>query len=315
MADQHDCNPYSTVIEDESLHVIPPPTGKKRIPRLSTIEGLCSSLPILDIASELLVNYSKVKCDGERPCTRCQKLEKQCVFFEIPKDPVSEYALVVCNYQPRLTFPRRIESVESEVQYLRRQLDEIHNLLQQSRSQPTPKSQLTHSPSHLRDRQHRVRHESACGSSHYPHSQDHSQEGFPNIPATSSAGYTNGQQYQRSIPGSIPAMSPNETSAQALYASKQIITRPLKRKRSRFEIREDPITDFINKGLITLECAVSYFNTYDRYIPIFDPQYDTFDSIRSRSSILLNAICTIGCMVETRSGGSMSDLLHAELKK
>lgn len=22
---------------------------------------------------------------------RCQKLEKQCVFFEIPKDPVSEY--------------------------------------------------------------------------------------------------------------------------------------------------------------------------------------------------------------------------------
>ncbi|OQE03012.1 hypothetical protein PENVUL_c036G01024 [Penicillium vulpinum] len=245
MADQHDCNPYSTVIEDESLHVIPPPTGKKRIPKA------CSAC-----------RQSKVKCDGERPCTRCQKLEKQCVFFEIPKDPVSEYALVVCNYQPRLTFPRRIESVESEVQYLRRQLDEIHNLLQQSRSQPTPKSQLTHSPSHLRDRQHRVRHESACGSSHYPHSQDHSQEGFPNIPATSSAGYTNGQQYQRSIPGSIPAMSPNETSAQALYASKQIITRPLKRKRSRFEIREDPITDFINKGLITLECAVSYFNTF-----------------------------------------------------
>lgn len=33
-------------------------------------------------------------------------------------------------------------------------------------------------------------------------------------------------------------------------------------------------------------------------MPIFDPQYDTFDSVRSRSSILLNAICTIGCMVE-----------------
>lgn len=40
-------------------------------------------------------------------------------------------------------------------------------------------------------------------------------------------------------------------------------------------------------------------------MPIFDPQYDTFGSIRSRSSILLNAICTIGCMVET------SNIIHS----
>ncbi|KAJ5800550.1 transcriptional regulator family: Fungal Specific TF [Penicillium psychrosexuale] len=32
MADQSECSPYSTVIEDESLHLIPAPTGKKRIP-------------------------------------------------------------------------------------------------------------------------------------------------------------------------------------------------------------------------------------------------------------------------------------------
>ncbi|KAJ5374382.1 transcriptional regulator family: Fungal Specific TF [Penicillium concentricum] len=277
MADQPDCSPYSTAIAG-SFHRAPVPTGKKRIP---------------------------VKCDGERPCTRCQKLEKQCVFFEIPKDPVAE----------------RIEGVESEVQHLRRQLDKMRELLQQSRSQPTPKSYLTHSPGHLRDRQQQVRRESASGSSgtHYHHTQNDSEELFSNIPITSPAGYTNGHQYQRSMPGSIPGLSPNETSAQPPYASNHTITRPPKRKRSGFEIRDDPIIDFIDKGLITLECAVSYFNTFfegcDRYIPIFDPQYDTFDSVRSRSSILLNAICTIGCMVETRSGGSMSDLLHAELKK
>ncbi|CDM31528.1 transcriptional regulator family: Fungal Specific TF [Penicillium roqueforti] len=286
MADQSECSPYSTVIEDESLHLIPAPTGKKRIPKA------CSAC-----------RQSKVKCDGERPCTRCQKLEKQCVFFEIPKDPVSE----------------RIEGVESEVQYLRKQLDQMRELFQQSRSQPTPKSQLTHSPSHLCDRQQDVPRESACGS-RFPHSQDHPEGLFPHIPVTGSARYTNCHQYQRSMSGTIQTLSPNETSTQPPYARSQIITRPPKRKRSGFEIRDEPIADFIDKGLITLECAVSYFNTFfagcDRYIPIFDPQYDTFDSVRSRSSILLNAICTIGCMVETRSGGgSMSDVLHAELKK
>ncbi|CAG8138900.1 unnamed protein product [Penicillium nalgiovense] len=54
----------------------------------------------------VLADRLKVKCDGERPCTRCQKLEKQCVFFEIPKDPVSEYDLVLHRYQPRLTSPQ-----------------------------------------------------------------------------------------------------------------------------------------------------------------------------------------------------------------
>lgn len=28
---------------------------------------------------------------AETKLYRCQKFEKQCVFFEIPKDPVSEY--------------------------------------------------------------------------------------------------------------------------------------------------------------------------------------------------------------------------------
>ena len=171
---------------------------------------------------------------------------------------------VLWCFQSRLTSPRRIEGVESEVQYLRKQLDQMREFLQQSRSQPTPKSQLTHSPSHLCDRQHQVPHESACGSStsHFPHSRDHPEDGFSSIPVTGSARYTNCHQYQRSLPGSIQTLSPNDTSTQPLYTRSQIITRPPKRKRSGFEVRDEPIADFIDKGLITLECAVSYFNTY-----------------------------------------------------
>ncbi|KAJ5823818.1 transcriptional regulator family: Fungal Specific TF [Penicillium robsamsonii] len=311
MADQRDYSPYSTAIEDESFHRIPAPLGKKRIPCLSTIK---------DVKNWKSNAYS----------SKYRKIRSQST------------SLSYVVYQSSLTSPRRIEGVECEVKELRKQLDEMRELLQQSRSQNTPNSQLTHSPSYLRDRQQQVHRESphASSGSHYPHLQDHSQRGFPNIPITSSVGYTDSHQYQRSMPGSIPGFSPNETSVRPPYTSNQTITRLLKRKRSGFEIRDDAITDFTDKGLITLECAVSYFNTYclvivadpripvsskdayvpivptmDRYIPIFDPQYDTFDSVRSRSSILLNAICTIGCMVETRSGGSMSDLLHAELKK
>ncbi|KAJ6148690.1 hypothetical protein N7497_010672 [Penicillium chrysogenum] len=178
--------------------------------------------------SAVLADRLKVKCDGERPCTRCQKLDKQCVFFEIPKDPVSEYDLVLHCYQPSLTSPRRIEGVESEVQYLRKQLDEMRELLKNTRSQPSPKSQPTHSPNQHCDRQQQVRHESACASSGspYPHPQNHPQDEFSSVPIPSSAGYTNGHQYQKSMPGSIPALSPNETSARPIYASDQITTRP-----------------------------------------------------------------------------------------
>jgi hypothetical protein len=169
-----------------------------------------------------------------------------------------------------LKSPRRIEGVESEVQYLRKQLDEMRELLQQSHAHTTPKSQITHSPTELRDRQQQGRRESFCDSlgSQYPHSQDHSQSELPTIPAPGSGGYMNGHQYQRSMP-SIPTLSPNEIGTQSIYgASNQMITRPLKRKRSGFEVRDEPIADFIDKGLITIEYAVSYFTTY---VTLHDP--------------------------------------------
>ncbi|CAG8156316.1 unnamed protein product [Penicillium nalgiovense] len=286
--------------------------------------------------SGVLADRLKVKCDGERPCTRCQKLEKQCVFFEIPKDPVSEYDLVLHRYQPRLTSPRRIEGVESEVQHLRKQLDKMRGLLKQNQSQPSPKFQPTPFPNQHSDRQQQVRHESACASSgsHYPHPQHHPQDEPSSVPVPSSAGYANGHQHQRSMPGSIPALSPNETSARPIYASSQIITRPPKRKRSGFEIRDEPITDFIDKGLITLECAVSYFNTtgisrsstlnmtlstpFDLEVVFFSTQYVPLAAWWRPVNFL--PLCIHVQFYYTKllfpgSGGSMSDLLHAELKR
>ncbi|CAG8267686.1 unnamed protein product [Penicillium salamii] len=233
--------------------------------------------------------------------SRCQKLEKQCVFFEIPKDPVSE----------------RIEGVESEVQYLRKQMNEMRELLEQSRAQLSPDSRLSHSPSQLRDRQQAC-HESACSSSGTRHPPPRSHPHAFEAMSSMESRYSNGHQYQRSLPASIPTLSPNEISAQPLYASNRIVNRPLKRKRSGFEIREDPIADFVDKGLITFDCAVSYFNTtgtsrsltlsttaliqFGHEVAFFSTQYVLLAAWSRRVTFL-------------GSGGPISDLLHVELKK
>jgi hypothetical protein len=36
----------------------------------------------------------------------------------------------------------------------------------------------------------------------------------------------------------------------------------------------------------------------DKYVPLFDPDYDTFESVRARSSILFDVICAVGCRAE-----------------
>lgn len=182
---------------------------------------------------------------------RCQKLEKQCVFFEIPKDPVAEYENEPSHGQHMtLIGSRRIEGVESEVQHLRAQLDEIRQLLEQSRAHSAINSQQTTSP------QQQVRRGSVCTSSNSQHAPP--QENNLQLAIVESNGYVNGQEYQRSL----PELSPNGVSVQSVYEPSHANNpRSRKRKRSCFEIRSETVADFIDKGLITPECAYSCFNT------------------------------------------------------
>lgn len=65
-------------------------------------------------------------------------------------------------------------------------------------------------------------------------------------------------------------------------------------------LKQITIHDFIAEGILTEAQAVSYFTSFfrgcDRFVPIFDPS-DSFPSVRTRSSLLLNAICAVGCGV------------------
>ncbi|RDW57883.1 putative C6 transcription factor [Aspergillus mulundensis] len=243
----------------EDSYLVAPPASMKRIPKA------CSACRV-----------SKVKCDGRRPCTRCQKIKKQCVFFEIPRDPVAE----------------RLESVESEVRRLQGQLDEMREMLLQPQQ---------------------------------PDAHAFNGAGQSTGPGAESQTSRCGESFSTISPA-VTAMTENATGTflgQSSVPLQQHVPalqemRPAKRRRSEFEIREEPISDFIRQGLITTayarDCFTTFFQGCDRYIPVFDPKHDTFESVRYRSSMLLNAICTIGSRVESRSS-QLSELLQAELKK
>lgn len=74
-----------------------------------------------------------------------------------------------------------------------------------------------------------------------------------------------------------------------------------KRKRSHFEVTGLSVPDFIDAGLLTSDDATAYhaafFSGCDRFVPVFDPQHDTMEGVRARSSLLFAAICSVGCRV------------------
>ncbi|KAJ9616881.1 hypothetical protein H2200_000601 [Cladophialophora chaetospira] len=92
-----------------------------------------------------------------------------------------------------------------------------------------------------------------------------------------------------------------------------------KRKRSQFEVETALVPSFVTKGVITFEQARLFFDAFfqgcDRYVPIFDPRHDTFDSISSRSPLLFNAIITIGCGVLSDADSQICHLLNSHLRK
>ncbi|KAL3415076.1 major facilitator superfamily domain-containing protein [Aspergillus fumigatus] len=280
----------ATIVDHSMYAVGDGPADKEGVPVQQTATEDNAFKDLTDWQNE---DFVYVKCDGKRPCTRCNKLKKRCVFFHIPKDPATE----------------RLENVEAEscsdsdARGLVTERQAPHRAILPSGGQGpdchmSPASQMILGPTVV-----------------------------PQLPEGSCVDAPAGDQ-----PGVHGlAASPGEVSTHSRMQT--VITEAgsvTKRKRSGFEIRDEPVADFISKGLMTPDHAISCFNTtsvssswfadtychkQDRYIPIFDPEYDTFDSVRSRSSILLNAICTIGSRIEPRFGPQISDILHAELKK
>ncbi|KAH7176965.1 hypothetical protein EDB81DRAFT_773827 [Dactylonectria macrodidyma] len=200
---------------------------------------------------------SKLRCDGKRPCTRCHSAKKVCAFVERPKD-----------------------AQESKIQHLEDEIEALKERLQLSRSSgpDTADSNVfapmnTENPSPLNERPeawHSARPNSVqfAQSIHQPQPDAHEWHA-----STSSN------------------KSPNE--------SLPSIEKDPRGKRSAFLMRGvDPMPDFITAGLLNEDQANSYWVTFfdgcHRFVPIFDPRYDTIRDIRSRSSLLFCIICAVG---------------------
>lgn len=125
--------------------------------------------------------------------------------------------------------------------------------------------------------------------------------------------------------GTITVPIPESTRvarAAPLLAAATESTGSLKRRRAHFEAGTPPTVpdlDPISAGLITVEAAASYFQTFfsgcDRYVPVFDPLYDTLESVRHRSTLLFSAICSVGCRVLTGSESHDSRLLGVHTQR
>ncbi|GLA59833.1 hypothetical protein AtubIFM54640_011155 [Aspergillus tubingensis] len=181
------------------------------------------------------------------------------------------------------TMFRRLENVEAEVQRLREKLSNVNELLLRQSTQQQQQIAVT-SPA----------------SAHFM-----SDPGT--MPAFLATGGMGG--YHHHWRGArYPVTHRDHDAGVFQYQTPGMeAARPTRLRRSGFDIKEEPVLDFIN--------------------------IDTFNSVRARSSILFNAICTIGSRVEIStldtecsrisdkslttpgSGSQIPDLLHAELKR
>lgn len=91
------------------------------------------------------------------------------------------------------------------------------------------------------------------------------------------------------------------------------------RKSSHYDAVAVQLPDFIAIGLLSAEQAGLYFDTFfhgsDRYVPVFDPQHDTAQSVRARSSLLFSAICTVGCRALNGTDSQQWRLLNFHMKR
>ena len=100
----------------------------------------------------------------------------------------------------------------------------------------------------------------------------------------------------------MPDISSPQSISTVAYSSPSLTnTQHLKRKRSHYNLeKEITIPSFVTESLLSEDQTIYYFDAFfrgcDRFVPVFDST-DTYQSIRTRSSFLLNAICAVGCDV------------------
>ena len=164
------------------------------------------------------------------------------------------------------------------------------------------------------------------GQNNSPYSPHKYQGEFQGLVSTASAA-GNGQSLSRtsSAPTSHPRSDvPGLESSSISFPSPQSWPsaveggRPISLRSPSFKIRQEHIGDIVTRNLVSLESAVAYFQNFfmgcDRFVPVFDTNFDTFDSVRARSCMLFDIICTVGCRITTGPSSQIYQLLNKDSK-
>lgn len=157
---------------------------------------------------------------------------------------------------------RRMESIQCEIQYLRDQLDDIRQSLRMNNLQSQNYSQENISPRQVLERQQQDEPgDNSCLTCDSQNANLNTEGEMVRLPVQDKMTYINSQQKASNYGPRQPGSSPRETVALSQYEASSIRSPSLKRKRSCFEISESSVAGFIDKGLITTDCAISCFRT------------------------------------------------------
>ena len=127
---------------------------------------------------------------------------------------------------------------------------------------------------------------------------------------SSSISFPSPQSWPSAVDGGrqIPMLDPNRPSEGAINIPRSLS----------FKVRQEHVGDVVTRNLLSLDRAAAYFQNFfmgcDRFVPVFDPHFDTFDSVRGRSSMLFDTICTVGCRMSTGPSSQLYQLLNKDSK-
>ncbi|KAL8366852.1 hypothetical protein RB595_008695 [Gaeumannomyces hyphopodioides] len=208
---------------------------------------------------------SKVKCDEQRPCSRCRAFGKDCVFAERPPDPY--------------------ESLREEIESLKARLHVQH--------QP-PSASSPGWPAGAVD-----------GASSRPHGGPASVGAIdimsPTVPTSTPMGGSSASPGTATTITSAATIGFGALGLRGDGGQEAAARARKRRKRSHYEVATLSAPDLVNAGVIPTQDAEAYFGAFfsgcHRFVPVFDPGHDTMDSVRRRSPLLFGTICSVGCRV------------------
>jgi hypothetical protein len=230
---------------------------------------------------------SKVKCDGNRPCSRCANSGSHgtlCVYPEVYKDPTTE----------------RLESLELEVSSLRTKMENLQTVTTPSSGHDSSlSSSVDQTTTALSGQSGSLNTTLSTSPSNY-------RSGFPHVQSTVTNSPDSFGTGSSSFPDQFsPGFRQNESF--------------VKRKWRAFKVQAQDSPHAVARGFVSHQLAFhwyqSFFSGSHIFVPVFDIQQDTFTSVARRSSFLFDAIIAVGCRSEEGPSSTNYQRLQSSLRE